>query len=161
MTMLTFTIPYLYPPCSNLLRTRSSTSSCPRRKKSRRGTWSHEDDNGGDECIVPNESSHLHCLTSVSIAQHLMEDILYLLAFHVSSCGLPRVSPQLCQQTPLPLSFARHQQHSDEPKHVDRGGRWHSRLILRFALKPFLLTCISHRRRNWKRLMHRRENGSA
>jgi hypothetical protein len=103
MTMLTSTIPYLYPPCSNLLRTRSSTSSCPRRKKSRRGTWSHEDDNGGDECIVPNESSHLHCLTSVSIAQHLMEDILYLLAFHVSSCGLPRVSPQLCQQTPLPL----------------------------------------------------------
>lgn len=101
MTMLTSTIPYLYPPCSNLLRTRSSTSSCPRRKKSRRGTWSHGDDNGGDECIVPNESSHLHCLTSVSIAQHLVEDILYLLAFHRSSCGLPRVSPQLCQQTPL------------------------------------------------------------
>lgn len=161
MTMLTSTIPYLYPPCSNLLRTRSSTSSCPRRKKSRRGTWSHEDDNGGDECIVPNESSHLHCLTSVSIAQHLMEDILYLFGV---SCIIVRLTPSLTSTlstNPSSPPFARHQQHSDEPKHVDRGGRCHSRLILRFALKPFLLTCISHRRRNWKRLMHRRENGSA
>lgn len=103
MTMLISAI--LIPPRSNLLRTRLSTSSCPERKKSRRGTWSHGDDNGGDECIVPNESSHLHCLTSVSIARHLMEDVLYLLAFHVSSCGLPRVSPQLCQQTPSPSSL--------------------------------------------------------